>query len=423
MRSAVLPILKREYISRVRTKAFWVSTALVPIFIFAMTILPSLLAAKSKASPEPIRIVDMIGDFAPLMREVVAADERRPTDPSIEVIEAPSGVSREELRREYNALADAGTIQGYYLIDRDAIAGGEVVFWARNPGSIISDSDVNSVVARAIRRYRLSGLGLEREAVDLAVQPIDFDVRRATNDPKKEGSGIAAFLMSFMLVFFIYFTLIIYGIYVMRGVLEEKSNRIVEVIVSSVKPFHLMIGKIVGIGLVGLTQIAIWVSFALVFSAPQITAMLVSGGGGIPKIPTVSLVYLPVFYVLGYFLFATIYAGIGSMFNSEEDAQQMMGVANIFLIAPMVLLLPVMKNPDGALATGLSLFPFFSPILMYLRIGVQTPPGWQIALSIVMMLATIVLMIWVVAKIYRVGILMYGKKPTIPEIVRWLRYT
>ena len=226
-----------------------------------------------------------------------------------------------------------------------------------------------------------------------------------------------------MMVFFIYFTLIIYGIYVMRGVLEEKSNRIVEVIVSSVKPFHLMLGKIVGIGLVGLTQIAIWVSFAALLSAPQLAMALSISSANLPKVSGVSLAFLPVFYILGYFLFATIYAGIGSMFNSEEDAQQFMGVANLFLIAPMILLMPVMKNPDGTMATALSLFPFFSPILMYLRIVVQTPPAWQIALSIGIMLATIVLMIWLVAKIYRVGILMYGKKPTIPEIARWLRYT
>ncbi|MFN2441307.1 MAG: ABC transporter permease, partial [Thermoanaerobaculia bacterium] len=181
--------------------------------------------------------------------------------------------------------------------------------------------------------------------------------------------------------------------------------------------------KIVGIGAVGLTQIAIWTASGLLFTAPQMAMALSISGENMPKIPMTSLIYLPIFYVLGYFLFATIYAGIGSMFNTEEDAQQLMAIANLFLIVPMFMLMPVMKNPDGTLSTVLSLIPFFSPILMYLRIGIQMPPAWQIALSIVLMLATIVLMTWIVSKIYRVGILMYGKKPTIPEIIRWLRYT
>lgn len=421
MSSKVWPILKREYLTRVRTKAFWISTALFPILIFAMTVVPSLLAARTKASPEPIRIVDAVGDFAPVAEEVIGTEERTPTQAELQVVqdERPS----EEIRREYNQLADAGTIQGYYLIDEEAITSEDIVYWARNPTAIVADADRNSLVAKALRKYRLSRLGLSGQQVDEAIRPIGFDVRKATNDPKKEQGGIAAFFMSFALVFFIYFTLIFYGIYVLRGVLEEKSNRIVEVIVSSVKPFHLMIGKIVGIGAVGLTQIAIWTISGLVLTAPQMAMALSISASELPKIPMTSLIFLPIFYVLGYFLFATIYAGIGSMFNSEEDAQQMMSIANLFLIVPMFMLMPVMKNPDGTLSTVLSMIPFFSPILMYLRIGVQMPPAWQIALSIAIMLATIVLMIWLVSKIYRVGILMYGKKPTIPEIVRWLRYT
>ncbi len=418
----VWPILKREYLTRVRTKAFWISTALVPVFIFAMTIVPSLLAARSKASSEPIRILDAIGDFAPVAKQILAEEDRGPNEAPIEILPAV-GRSSSELRRENNDLATAGVIQGYYLIDAKSLADGKLVYWARNAGSIVADAGHNGLVSRMIRTYRLKKLGLEGDAITRAVSPVDIDMRRATNDPKKETSGIAAFLLSFMMVFFIYFTLIIYGIYVMRGVLEEKSNRIVEVIVSSVKPFHLMFGKVVGIGAVGLTQIAIWLAFAAIFSAPQVAVALSISQSNLPKVSGASLAFLPVFYILGYFLFATIYAGIGSMFNTEEDAQQLMGVANLFLIAPMVLLMPVMKNPDGTMATVLSLIPFFSPILMYLRIVVQMPPAWQIALSIGIMLATIVLMIWLVAKIYRVGILMYGKKPTIPEIVRWLRYT
>lgn len=422
MKSTVWPILKREYLSRVRTKAFWISTALFPILIFAMTIVPSLLTARTKASPEPVLILDAIGDFAPVATSVVATEKAGPNDPKVEVVSVP-GTNEEEIRSDYNARAEAGRIQGYYLITSEAVRSGKIVYWARNPGAIVADSHVNGIVSRSIRKYRLTRLGLSGQEIDDAIAPIDIDMKKATNDPSKAESGLSAFFMSFALVFFIYLTLIFYGIYVLRGVLEEKSNRIVEVIVSSVKPFHLMLGKIVGIGAVGLTQIAIWALSALLLTAPQLASALSISADQLPKVSAASLIFLPVYFVLGYFLYATIYAGIGSMFNSEEDAQQMLSVANIFLVVPMFMLMPVMKNPGGMMATVLSLIPFFTPTLMYLRIGVQMPPAWQIGLSIVIMLATIVLMIWLVAKIYRVGILMYGKKPTIPEILRWLRYT
>jgi len=172
-----------------------------------------------------------------------------------------------------------------------------------------------------------------------------------------------------------------------------------------------------------LTQIAIWGLFAFLMTIPSLAAFVSIQRDAIPTISPVALIFFPVYFILGYFLYATIYAGIGSMFNSDEDAQQMVSVATLLLVVPMTLLLPVIKNPNGPLATSLSLVPFFTPILMYLRITIQTPPAWQIALSIAIMLVTILFMVWLVSKIYRVGILMYGKKPTIPELIRWLRYT
>lgn len=416
------PIIKREYLSRILTKGFWIGTAIVPLMIFGFTVLPSLLMSRTKSSPEPVRIVDALGDFFPVLQESLKKSSGEEKNPPVQ-LEPLNGRSLDQVRTELNGRTEKGEIQGYFVIDQKVLDDNELIYYAKNPTSALSGDILRSSMREAVTKYRLAKLGLGGEAVESAIRRVGLEIKKATNDPNKQESGIATFFLSFAMVFFMYMPLIVYGIYILRGVLEEKSNRIVEIIVSSVTPFQMMIGKIIGIGAVGLTQIAIWGAFALLLSLPQLAALLSIKSGSIPSLSTASLVFFPVYFILGYFLYSTIYAGIGSMFNSDEDAQQMMGVANMFLIAPMMLILPVMKNPNGALATGLSLFPFFAPILMYLRINIQTPPAWQLALSIGLLLATILLMIWLVSKIYRVGILMYGKKPTIPELIRWLRYT
>ena len=422
MSSVMWPILKREYSTRIRTKGFWISTALFPLLTLGFTMLPRFLAERTKSSPEAIRIVDVEGDFFPVLEGVMKTRTESSDDPPVE-LENIGGRSLDQVRRDLNELAEEGDIQGYFIIDDSGLAESEIVYYARNPSSALTSDSMRAALREAMTKYRLMKLGVSGEGVDAAVKRIGFDVRKATNNPRDQTSGISSFFMSIALAMFIYFTLIFYGVHILRGVLEEKSNRIVEIIVSSVKPFELMMGKILGIGAVGLTQIAIWATFAVLLSAPQFMAFLSVSGDSIPRISTPALVFFPIFFVLGYFLYATIYAGIGSMFNSDEDAQQMVSFATMLLVVPMMMLMPVIKNPNGGLATGLSMFPFFAPILMYLRITIQLPPAWQIALSIAIMVVTILFMIWLVSRIYRIGILMYGKKPTIPEIVRWLRYT
>jgi ABC-2 type transport system permease protein len=420
MNGAMWPVLKREYKTRFFSKGFWISTALFPLLTIGVTVLPSRLAMRTKSSPEPIRVVDSIGGFYPALQQAVKAASDADV-PKFELEDA-RGRNVEQIRRDLNALAEKNKIQGYVIVDEKALKESQLTVYAQNPSGAI-DGDIRGIFADAIRALRLKQLGADSPDVLSAVKRVEVDVQKATNDPSKRQDARSAFFFAFGLVFFIYFSLIFYGVYVLRGVLEEKSNRIVEVIVAAVKPFDLMIGKILGIGAVGLTQIAIWLGFALLLSSPQIAGMLAISPNAIPSVNGMLLAMFPVYFVLGYFLFATIYAGIGSIFNSEEDAQQMVSSASMLLVIPMIFLGPVVKNPNGTLAVVLSLIPFFSPILMYLRIAVQQPPMWQIGLSILIMTVTIFVMIWLVSKIYRVGILMYGKKPTIPEIARWLRYT
>jgi len=207
----------------------------------------------------------------------------------------------------------------------------------------------------------------------------------------------------------------------MRGVLEEKSSHVVEVIISTVKPFELMLGKILGIGAVGLTQFVIWAALMAAISAPGAVAAVGISGIELPAIPAQLLVFFVVFFVLGFLLYGTLYAGIGAAFDTEQEAQNFQGVVTMFLIVPMVLMIQIINQPDGTLAVALSLFPFFTPMLMFLRMTLAPVPAWQIAASVVMMAGAILACTWIVAKIYRVGILMHGSKPKLKDLIRWVK--
>lgn len=422
MNHNVRAVIKREYMTRIRTKAFWIGTALFPLLIVAMGIIPGLLAARARGSEAPIRVVDQTGDFFPLLQLAVQQNARGDAPPL--ELEDPRGRPLEQIRRELNDQVESGgSFQGYLIIDEEAVREGSFVLYGRNPTGMMDAEGLTRGLREAVVRYRLARFGIPDEDVRQAVQRVDIDARKATNDPKRDQSGLGSLLMSVGLVFFIYVSLIVYGMYVLQGVLEEKSSRVVEVIISSVRPFDLMLGKLLGIGAIGLTQISIWLLSAVILTAPQLLAAMSIAEGMIrPPEPHI-LAFFAVYFILGFFLFATLYAGIGAMFNSMEDAQQVAGIANLLIIGPMLFIGPVLKNPSGTLAEVLSLIPFFAPVLMFLRITLEMPPVWQIAASLGIMVASIAAMTWLVSKIYRVGILMYGKKPTIPEVLRWLRYT
>jgi ABC-2 type transport system permease protein len=264
---------------------------------------------------------------------------------------------------------------------------------------------------------------IEESKVNLRIRTIRMD--QAGNETQTSAAFASTIGMVF--TFLIYMFIFIYGGMVMQVVMEEKTNRIVEVIVSSVKPFDLMMGKLIGIGLIGLTQFGIW---AAAFFGVSFSGILMSSGfemfqamSGI--IGSVNLVeisfYFVLFFVCGYLMYASLFAAIGAMINSPEDAQQYMMPITILIIFATYAALFSANNPDGPLAFWSSLIPFTSPIVMMIRVPFGVPL-WQMFLSIGLLILTVFLMVKLAAKIYRVGILMYGKKPTFAEILKWLKY-
>jgi ABC-2 type transport system permease protein len=211
-----------------------------------------------------------------------------------------------------------------------------------------------------------------------------------------------------------------YGYQVMRGVIEEKSNRIVEIIIASVRPTELMLGKIVGIGLVGLTQYLAW---SLIATNLTVFASFAGGAEMMPKIPISLIGYFILFFVFGYFLYASIYTAIAAPFNTDQEAQQLAMIPMAMIISGVAIYPAVMNNPSGGIAVFFSLLPFTAPLMMFLRTAMGQVPAWQIALSVALIAGATVVIAWFAGRIYRVGILMYGKKPTVPEIWRWARYS
>jgi ABC-2 type transport system permease protein len=222
-------------------------------------------------------------------------------------------------------------------------------------------------------------------------------------------------------------TVLFYGQIILRGVIEEKSSRVVEIMLSSLRPFQLMAGKVLGIALVGFTQYAIWALFGLGASRYGKSVMVgfISEAQNFDfkfNIPPYIFIFFVVFFILGYFLYGTVYAAIGSMVNSEKEAQNLVMPVTMLLVVPLLLMVFIMKNPESTVSVALSMIPFFAPVLMLLRVCILLPPIEQLAGSILILFLTILLMIWLSSKIYRVGILMYGKRPSFKEIVKWMRY-
>ncbi len=268
----------------------------------------------------------------------------------------------------------------------------------------------------------MAARGLPPELSRELEKRVDLKTLKVTEKGTREEKGAGLFAAIVFMVI-MYSTFLMYGFQNLRGVIEEKTNRIVEIVIASVRPTELMLGKIVGIGMVGLTQYFVWSLLAMNLSLPGIAGIMTTGEGGVPTIPLSMIGYFILFFLLGYFLYASIYTAIGAPFNSDQEAQQLAMIPMAFIVGVWAFLGAVMNNPSGPVSVFASLFPLTAPLVMFLRTAISEPPGWQILAAIVILLLSTIGMAWVAGRVYRVGILMYGKKPTIPEILRWVRYS
>jgi ABC-2 type transport system permease protein len=410
------PLIRREYLERVRTRAFLVATLLGPALFAGITILPGAIMERNRGKALRIAVLDRTGSLAAPVEETLA--QRTVNGEKRFEIQPSTGGSLDERQSRLKGEILAGHLDGYVELLPDALEKSTAEYHGRNVSNVMDLGLMETAINEALLTRRLTGEGIAPSKVAALTQKLEFKAMRLTAGGEREDRG-ATFILAFLLAGMLYTTVAIWGGALMNGVIEEKTNRVVEVMVSSVSPSQLFAGKLLGVGAVGLTQFLVWtLSLALLgaYAAPMMGGL----SDVLPEVPPLLLASLIVFFLLGYFLYASLYAAIGASVNTQQEAQSLVFPALMPLILAFVLCPSVLGSPDSTLAIVLSLIPFFSPLLMFVRISALTPPAWQIGLSILLALVAIAAMNWVAARIYRVGILMYGKRPTLPEILKWV---
>jgi ABC-2 type transport system permease protein len=439
-RSQIRTILKREYLTRVKSRGFWIATLLLPLAMAALVVLPSLIAMRAKATLK-LAVVDEIGGVSEGLERRLAAPAPAPAagrEPTPEeALEAPSRRQRAAtfeiervalagepaaLRARLDRRVLSQEIDAWIWISAAGLADNEVEYHAESVSSFITQSRLESALSQAVATARLEREGFDAAKVAALTHDVELDTIRVAEEGSRAEAGMAGFFLAYFLFFLLYTVVAIYGQQVMNGVLEEKSSRIVEVLLATVTPAELLLGKLAGIGLAGLTQLAIWLATMALLSTPGLLGAALSGGFALPTVGGAVVVHFLLLFLLGFFLYAALYAAIGAATNNVQEAQQFAGVVLPFLIAPVLFMMPVINDPDSTLAVVLSLVPPFTPLLMMLRIAVKMPPLWQILAGYVLTALFVAGLVWLCARIYRVGILMYGKKPTFAELARWLRH-
>ena len=418
MNSPLGIIISREYLERVKRKSFIISTILVPLFMILLMVAPALIMVFSTPESKTVAVIDDTHRIYPLLS---GNDE-------IEFVSATENLDAARADESYNAIL---------VIGEQAIRNPQdcITLYSHGSLTMMTDEYIQSQLSDAIEDVRLEAYNirdldkiLDEVQVDLSLQVLDID---------KEGdqatSSVLSYILSLIMDMMLYMFILIYGQMVMTSIIEEKSNRVLELVVSSVKPTRLMLGKIIGVGLVAITQILIWVGVVSLCSAWLVPFM--TGSGAVAEEPELAAavaqlsdtgfivsitVNMLLFFIGGYLFYSAMFAAIGSAVDNIQDASQLSSIATIPVIIGIVGSMTVINNPTSTIAFWLSVIPFTSPMTMMARLPFGVPV-WETVLSLVVLYISFTLLIWVCAKIYRVGIFMYGKKPTLAEVIRSAR--
>jgi ABC-2 type transport system permease protein len=425
-------IARREYLERIRTRAFVIMTFFIPALMAGVIVVPQLLISRGSNETKRMVVVAADRDTAEMIRSRIEqeqdqsansanqANTKRGLPPTHFSIEIDTNTTAEE-RTALTDKVNRKELDGFLWATPDAIAARKLDFVTNDTSSFIENGTLKQTVNDALRRYALKTKGLKEDDIEAALQPIDVDP--VSPKGKNAANPETMFFATLVMVMIMYMTVLLYGINVMRSILEEKTSRIMEVMLSTASAKEMMAGKILGVGAVGLTQVGIWAATASIY-----VGYAVAASGMIKQVKAVVnpmlLIYFVVFFLLGYVLYSALCAAVGSMVNSEQEAQQMQFLVMMPMILSVIFITNIFTHPNSSIAVFGSLFPFTAPLVMFSRIAMQggDTPAWQIGLSIALMLATIYVMIWLCGRIYRVGILMYGKKPNLPEILKWIKY-
>jgi len=444
-----LAIVKHEYKKIVVKWSFLLGTLLFPIIGLGFAVVPAIIFSL-KGEQTRIVVIDPANKVLPRLKANVSAERiaKKAEDAMKERFDAPSaaqqdqmkqsaamlasgfafveydpaGKSSDQIRQELNAKAAADEIDAYLVIPDDIGAANAVFeFRSRKAGDFVANDTLKDALNEAVRSQRLADANIDEKLLQNLSQNVKFE-SKAISEKGEEKDSEMLFIASLVIGMLIYITLTIYGQVIMGAVVEEKETRIAEILFSSASPFELMFGKLVGVGLAGLTQLAIWVaSIAAVIgflSTQSDTGQLIAT---LPSVSPLMIFYFFIFFIVGYFIYASIFALIGAMVTTVQEGGQFAFPPIMVMLIGFYFCFAVIRDPNSSLSFWVSIAPLLAPMTMPVRILAEVPPFWQIALSVLLNSLAIVGLVWLAARVYRVGMLMYGKRATIPEVLKWIR--
>jgi ABC-2 type transport system permease protein len=406
-------VAKWEFLEKVKSKAFIISLVLMPLIMVVFGFLPGLLASKPDDKPIALGVLDETGKILTPLSQRLDEKYRLPDGrPNYVLRNLNEDVSFGELKARANKLIASKQIEGYFHIPATVYDSGKVDFRAENVGNIRISERFSRTMEEVIVEQRLVSRGFDPTQIKKLMADVNVkSIKVSEKGEEKESGFLETFFSAYIMIMMLMFLVLTSGQLLIRSVVEEKSNRVIEVLLSSCSAQDLMAGKILGLSALGIMQMLLW----------GVIGLGIAMKTGTDIFSLESLLLSAVYVILGYLLFSAIFVAAGSPVTTEQEAQQITSYVSLILVFPIVLAVPAMQNPDSLLIRVLSFIPLLTPAFMVLRIPIQMPETWEILTTIGVLIVSSVFMMWAAGKIFRTAILVYGKRPTIPELIRWLR--
>lgn len=411
----VLLVAKREYMEQIRSKTFRITTILLPaVFIGILAVM--FLTGKFMGSGKHIVVAAQNQDLAARVRDQLLADKDAKT--TVDVLAPATETDRQKLHAEM----DQKEIDGFVWLVASSDGKEQATYVSRSAGDFTTDDRVEKAVNHALVEHRLVKQGIPAAQVAPLTGTVDIRTMLYREGKEMPSSALSTLFFGEGMAILLTFAIVMYGLNVGRSVIQEKTSRIFEVMLATVKATDMLAGKLIGIGAVGLTQIAIWIIFGAIVLSSSLVESWMSGYAR-PQVSVLEVALLCLYFVLGYGLYSALFAGLAATCDTEQELQQYAPLAAVPVWVSFGLFVYILSNPNSIWSILISMFPPTSPITMAFRFAAQFPPVWQIALSLALLVVSIYMVLWLSSRLYRVGILMYGKRATLPEMLRWLRYS
>lgn len=433
-------VFRREYLEKVRSKWFLIGTLLGPVFFGAITIFPAWISLQQKPAVDLANVIVLDAtatDLGARVSKSLIKDYPKSPPPQVKSV-TPADLPAAEVAATSAVVRKE--VYGYIVLDSNTAANRSVRYAGRNASSVNDVQSLMSGVRQQVLAQRLEHEGLDAARVTaLTAEKLQTRTEKIDDKGRLGGSGMGNLIFGYIVAFLLYMMIVLYGQTILRGVLEEKTTRVAEVVVSSVSTDTLLAGKVLGVGLVAITQVVAWVGLSgamLFYLGPLLSNKLGANAGaaaasarGLPTdaitaaLPTLGTsACILAYFVLGFIFYSALFAAVGAMVSSQEDVQQASMPVMILLISSVIFMQPILLNPGSPLSRVMSLIPFSAPILMPLRMSLVAVPWYEVTASLGGVALACVVAIWISARIYRVGLLMYGKRPSFAELARWVKH-